>query len=538
MSQFMLTILDTGGIQGYVFGTNSLQQNVGASHLVDCATRKWAIEALGAWKHNVVDLDDPDNAFSDKTIESGEIDAEVIYAGGGNLALMFADPKNAIEFTKRLTARVLRDAPGLNLVVEHTEFDWKNDTLGSEEGILQATMQALAKRKAKGVMRSKQLGLGVTAECVFTGLPAVAMDSDGRPVSSEVLAKRNVFKDAHQQLVDLLSLEKFGDPPRDFDQLGQQQNEKSYLAVIHTDGNRMGERVERIRDTYTSANQNRAYVQAMRDFSLSIQRAAMYALRQTVRLLESNISQDKDSNAWHIDHQIMVSGNTLPFRPIVFGGDDVTFVCDGRIGLSITSYYLNELSKQELSDGECLECRAGVAIVPTHYPFARAYALAEDLCYSAKKFIQKQPEGATAMDWHVAFGGAILDLDRIRIREYRVPSGNLLMRPVLIGDQVDKTWRTWENFKRITTQFQNGSLWAGRHNKVKALREALRSGPSEVDNFLKVYEIAELPEGEQLSGNTRQSGWLEHEQQCCYYDSIEMVDLFIPLKENPAEVVA
>jgi hypothetical protein len=27
----------------------------------------------------------------------------------------------------------------------------------------------------------------------------------------------------------------------------------------------------------------------------------------------------------------------LPFRPIVFGGDDVTFICDGRLGLSLAT---------------------------------------------------------------------------------------------------------------------------------------------------------------------------------------------------------
>ena len=30
----------------------------------------------------------------------------------------------------------------------------------------------------------------------------------------------------------------------------------------------------------------------------------------------------------------------FPLRPIVFGGDDLTFVCHGRIGLALAARYL------------------------------------------------------------------------------------------------------------------------------------------------------------------------------------------------------
>jgi hypothetical protein len=531
MRRYTLTILDSGGIQDYVFGTNNLQQNVGASYLVDCATRQWAVEALKGMKHNVTNLDDPDHAFTGEAIEKNDLEAEVIYAGGGNLALLFADHDLAVKFTQLLTSKIILEAPGLRVVVAHNEFDWDQEPLGSRDGILQKTMQALAELKGKAAQSLVQTGLGVTAECVFTGKPAVALD-EGRPISREVKTKKENFGKAHQNLINLISLEKFSEPSRDFDQLGQQRNEKSYLAVIHTDGNGMGRRVERIRDSFQNASQNRDYVNAMRAFSLSIQKAAMAALRSTVRLLEANIDYDEKDDIWHIEHQVLLTGKALPFRPIVFGGDDVTFVCDGRLGLSITSYYLQELSKHKLSDKEPLHCRAGIAIVPTHYPFARAYNLAEELCRSAKEFIKEYKVGVTAMDWHVAFGGAILDLDTIRLREYEVPSGNLLMRPLLVGEYPGKDWRSWENYVRVTTEFQSGSEWVGRHNKVKALREALRLGPAAVNNFLKMYEIEKLPALDGLNSSEVTNGWEGQTGHCAYYDSVEMVDLLIPLKEK------
>ena len=66
-------------------------------------------------------------------------------------------------------------------------------------------------------------------------------------------------------------------------------------------------------------------------------------------------------------------------RALVFGGDDVTFVCDGRLGLSLATLYAREFAAETAKRPECgpLTARAGIAIVKTHYPFARAYALAD-----------------------------------------------------------------------------------------------------------------------------------------------------------------
>src|SRR5260370_22422013 len=42
----------------------------------------------------------------------------------------------------------------------------------------------------------------------------------------------------------------------------------------------------------------------------------------------------------------------IPFRPIVFGGDDVTFVCDCRLGLSLATAYFREFWKQSVDLGQ------------------------------------------------------------------------------------------------------------------------------------------------------------------------------------------
>jgi hypothetical protein len=46
MLKYTLTILDTTGIQNYIFGSNRLKENVGASEMVKRATEDWVYEAL------------------------------------------------------------------------------------------------------------------------------------------------------------------------------------------------------------------------------------------------------------------------------------------------------------------------------------------------------------------------------------------------------------------------------------------------------------------------------------------------------------
>lgn len=125
MNKYTITIIDTIGIQGYIFGTNQLKQNVGASFLVDCSTRNWVAESLPE-PHNVIDPQlESLHPFTNQTIENDGLKAEVVYAGGGNTMIIFTKLEDAISFSRRLTSKVLCDAHGLELALVHEEFDWE-----------------------------------------------------------------------------------------------------------------------------------------------------------------------------------------------------------------------------------------------------------------------------------------------------------------------------------------------------------------------------------------------------------------------------
>jgi len=531
MSPYTLTIVDTSGIQDYIFGANQLRQNIGASYLVDKATRGWAreiLEELGL-RHNIKNLDDTQEPFyGERVIESGDVDAEVVYAGGGNLVILFVDLGKAESFTQRLTRKVLKDAPGLRVVIAHQPIEWDTQPLGGPRGCLQAAMEDLARRKADFRPSVPLPGLGVTQECVFTGAPAVTT-WESQPVSAEVLAKTKseVVDAANERLKQFIDFRGFEPYSTDFEELGGAKGEKSYIAVVHTDGNGMGRRIEKLRDDHPAAGQNREYVTKLRAFSLSVQRAALKALQATVdHLIDKTKKNEKGE--WEIAGQINLTGNQFPFRPIVFGGDDLTFICDGRLGLNLAAMYLEKLSQETLDDGDFIACRAGVAGVKTHFPFARAYQLAEDLAASAKRYIHSldsAKDAITALDWHFATSGVLFDLRSLRAGEYRVPAGHLEMRPVRISPN-GADWRSWENFQNATLAFGYSQQWAGRRNKVKALRGALRDGPDAVKNFFRVNGNLYLPA---MDGSKTlvESGW--QDGHCGYFDAVEAMDFFTPL---------
>ena len=81
---------------------------------------------------------------------------------------------------------------------------------------------------------------------------------------------------------------------------------------------------------------------------------------------------------------------SCPIRPIIMGGDDITFVSPGKLGIYFAEIFMKEFSEKEVSDGEKLSSCAGVAITKTKYPFYRGYQLAEGLCSNAKKMARKK----------------------------------------------------------------------------------------------------------------------------------------------------
>ncbi|MEM8863740.1 MAG: hypothetical protein AAGD96_35980, partial [Chloroflexota bacterium] len=415
--------------------------------------------------------------------------------------------------------------------------------------------QKLSRKKLSSNLVAPLLGLSVTASCVFTGKPAVGYsddpaivgaeyaknvkkrDQEGQRISKEVAHKLRHEVKARSRLKSILPLSlKNGDQLElvyDFDHFGT-KGESSYISIIHADGNSIGKRFQKISE---SSQNNIDYIKRYQSLSTSIAVNAKLALQETVQFLIDSLQQSDGSEKFggvvHIPEQ---QGTLfLPFRPLVFGGDDVTFVADGRLGLALAAKYIELFTSKPLADSDDpVFARAGVAIVKTHYPFSRAYELSEQLIASAKKAIkelslQGTPD-ANFIDWHHSTTGVIHSLETLRDREYTdYLNRSLLMRPLhLKPSSAVNEWGSWNLFKQMTTHFQQNKEWKQRKNKLHVMKQALRDGENAFELFMHNYRIkrSSLPD---VDGKPGMQSRGRDKDDCAYYDPLEAVDYFVSL---------
>ncbi len=553
-----LTLLDTSGIQGYIFGSNRLQENIGASEAVYRATTLWVFAALQQLqlRHNVLRPEqinwelDPGPAIE----HDPDLQAELIYAGGGNTLILFRTRALALELVACLTRRLLAQAPGLVVLAQHLPLDLAHDRL---DQVRQQLLRQMAAHKQSRLPSTPLQGLAVTAVCSSSGLPAVR-STDGeivvdgsrvtlglpgeapRLVSAAVAARLGWRDAANARLRLTLGAEVLAafDFPIQLDDLGRVEGEEGYIAVVHADGNRMSRHLQQIGQEldWSAPGANRAYIQALRHFSQQVDQAAQAALRQVVGRLVGSLEWDRHDNRWLVGGQVPLVEDRLPLRPLVFGGDDVTFVCNGALGLPLAAAYLQAFEQETQARGlGGLHAAAGVSIVKMHYPFSRAYDLSQQLARSAKQLVrQNGPADFSALDWHFATSGLSGSLQAIRQREYRTAYGDLLLRPLrLRAEAHNQDGRYWlDGLQRVIGELQDEQAWP--RNKLKRLREPLRQGAAAVETFLTSYQLPLLPRLLPGGDDHRRQGWSG--ERCIYFDAIELLDHYVPLVEREVQV--
>ncbi|WP_373529416.1 hypothetical protein [Nostoc sp.] len=534
MRKFAITVIDTSGIQGYIFSSNRLRENIGASHLVSEATGDWVEETLDK-------LGVPKNQQKEP-IETSGLNAEIVYASGGNTLIVFKSREIAINFTRILSKQVLEKAPGINLVVAHADFDWNGDNLYQ---VIKNLMEGeIDRRKQERLPSVPLLGLGVTAVCNSTQLPAIDRyiqddEADSYLISRESKQKLKAVDRANKKLqkmfAEVFDQNIFQFPYRT-DHLGRSERESSYAAIVHADGNGMGKRFQKYGE---DAENNRDYIQRMRDFSTSVEEAGKNALKAVVQVIVKSIQEGKVVGK--LGEFQLKAKYYLPFRPLVYGGDDITFICEGRLGIELAALFLREFEKQRVADCKKLTACAGICVVKTHYSFARAYKISEELCKEAKNLVKEnkefEPDGFSAIDWHLAASGLFGSISEIRKLEYQVSvdkkdTWNLAMRPLRL-EKHSSEWRTWEGFTQVVKEFKEGENWKERHNKVMALREVLRKADENATKeFLSAYKLSQLPSFPESSGRSEQlarKGWLNN--RCGYFDAIEAMEFYLQLED-------
>ena len=453
MSTQYIVVFGTASLQDYVFQSNRLKENIGASYLAKrWLDKKRLVKVTGAdataWEKYEKN---PGRDPLENPIMKDE-DINVIYVGGGNAALLCGSWENAENAVKAWSSEVLKNAPGLRVTVGYAKVT------GSLVSAYHKALKDLMRCEEALRFGSSLYSLSIVQTCASTGFPvnefreeewmshsagskraAVGTASDPGDAQKDISKEFNKILKPTQNL------------PRqrfaiELEDLGSYEGQ-SHIAIVHIDGNGMGDKLMRVVNESSEDN----FLHNLRKFSASVTQLSKNALQETLGELKRILPLKSLRNPEYI----------FPLRPIVYGGDDLTFVCDGRLGLYLAAFYLEKFKGEipVVSVDESVDACAGVAIVPMKFPFGRAYGFAEELCRVAKSHRRSidNPEGSW-LDFQIIREGATRSITTLREAQYISLTGQSLhQRPYRVPEEWNDCDKS-DTFIQVLKWFQS-SKW-------------------------------------------------------------------------------
>lgn len=542
-------LLDTRSIQKYVFSCNKLKTNVGASYLVDGIFND-LMQKIVLPSFN---LKMPEISWQKseqiEMIKDDSIEAEIVYIGGGNMLILinkFSGKEDNLnlcrEIVKKWTLEILKKAPGLKTgaAIGMMDVERFKDSLDK--------MYVQLKQNQNTVLPQVDLPYtGLTLECNISGKTADTFDwVDKSWIAKEVKAKTDAYTYASEKVRSEYKdiLEKDGsrdkyDFASELEKIGCKEGE-SYISVIHIDGNNMGVKFSKCKDS-----------QERKELSLKVAQIVQNAFCELIKTIIAEYDSKAYAEALDMEKLIDKEGKKLlPIRPIIIGGDDITFVCPARVGIEYAKRFIEAVNKQEfLSDeqhkrmseevkkednsiilSKTMSCCGGVAVVPLKYPFFRAYQLAEHLCGSAKNKSRKNDN--SLIDFAILYGEMTPDLEQLCRYQYSAPEGYLHYGPYSVQKEIQDGSHI-NDLLVLKDDIRDNVP----KNKIKELRDVLTKDMHTQIRFLEnCKEIQKIIDEEcNQEGIGAQAFWQkkkgESELKTRYVDAIELIDFTLPKEE-------
>lgn len=534
--EFRAILFDTRSIQRYIFSGNRLKTNIGASYLVDRVFSDALLpvirEILGEGELDDVTWQTEEEPDWTKM----ETKARVGYIGGGNALILFQpDTEEAVlrAVVSRFTKHLLVAYPGLKTgaAIGLLSLDAAGKMTAPHD--LTALVHALKDGQNTVFPVVNVPYTGLTLSCEVNGEATTAYDRDEkRFFSAEVEAKLLADRKSNGQeapaeaelwhkLKSVLPTDKaasFLDGfafPMEIGELGQRETE-DYIAIVHIDGNNMGQKFADC-DTLTKR----------KNMSQSIRQATISAFTE---LLEK-VEQEYGTYSSYLTLHTKDGKRFLPVRPLVLGGDDMTFVCAAKVAIPYAKFLMENLMARGIAS-----C-GGIAILPSSYPFFRGYEMAEQLCGAAKNRMRalqaKKGCDSCWLDFAMLHGEQAPTLEQIRAEEYGGVLGNLHFGPY----RVDADENQADSLAALlcgVREMRSGSHRMPR-NKIKELRRVLARGAHEQREFLA--QLRYLGQSGEAMRLPQVAAWkpyeesLWHQGRTPYIDVIELLD-YIPAEKG------
>lgn len=354
------------GIQDFIFQTNKLQEIAGASELVEQICTKKFREAFPANKYK---------------------DSQLLIGAAGNIKYLFNEDEKDIcaQIFRNFPFQVAQLASGITIsqtVVEILDTEEINSShIGKAEQQLKV-QRNLPTRPLMGLMIAKKTPK--------TGKPAVKKES------GELLDKASEQKIDFYDKGQISLLKKIVPDTQQentkLDSTGQKmsKDDNSWLAVIHADGNDLGKLIPTF---FSEEIKGDKFVRLQKTMSDLLNDCTINAAKKA---FEEVINSPEDKK---------LHKTTVPIRPIVCGGDDLTIIIQAPLAIEFTKTFLQKFTEETTTNfvewakdigteklQKGLTACAGIAFVKEKYPFHYAVELADDLCKHAKKEAQKVKE--------------------------------------------------------------------------------------------------------------------------------------------------
>lgn len=396
------------GIQNYIFQTNELKDIIGASELV--------------------------NRICDDFVDDYSKGGEMIIHAAGNIKCIFDDEAACRRAVREFPMRAMEMAPGIT--ISQAVVKIKDD---SEYAKKAEKLEERLHAQRNHPVKSLTTGLMAIERSRKTGLPATKIEIEyakGKKEKVEYLdegtvAKRNITNDeqksgySSKDLYDKLTGERIPSSCRPYD-ISKMTGHNDWIAVIHADGNGLGEVVAELSGDY----------QRFKNFSENLNEATIAAAQAAYTATKEE--DEKSNGTW----------KKMPIRPIVIGGDDLTVICRGDLAVKFVKEYLEafERETQALTARKLTAC-AGIAFIKSSYPFYYGYDLAEALCGEAKKDAKSDKvkgenggQAPSCLMFHKVQSSFVEDYAEIKRKELTtVDGGSLCFGPYYLNkESVDK----------------------------------------------------------------------------------------------------
>lgn len=437
--------------QDYIFKTNRVLEIIGASENI---AQIWNVLFAAA---DAVSLkyrrtgETFSMAEASDAFQKGTLNFIELFCGGGNETLLFdgnldsEDENSFKKLNRAFSYRVIKEFPGMIPMVVSVEAggDYSRDY--------------------KSLMEAAELRKNVMEPTwdMFT-VPFAMMDrSTFQPYSTLVKIKGQDVRMSDESYIKYTVGKKLRDHNEDirlFDDMITRKGKESLLAVVHADGNNMGAKIMDM--LHDEADYDKA-IPLMREFTEStadcFEREGDAALKKCRSNLEQTYKQAIKDNK--------LKKSSLAYRRIIGSGDDVTFVCNARFVMDYVQAYLDAVQdyhKKTNSRRHYSSC-AGICIFHSHYPFSRAYSIAEQACDDgAKQMVHAVDENGSPkvveqgwMDFHFIHSGIGGDLTEIR-RSQGIEG--CIARPWLVScdtndEAINSTLYRYESLKELKEIF-------------------------------------------------------------------------------------